>query len=146
MQSDKYGVDRRFTNRVFGHLERSVYWWTGPGNFKYRRRIGIANGSEVIIKQVVPHPDDYQEWNEYDKQIVKLSRPPICVFVELLGTDHDVGEYVPGRPGWFPICVSKKEWRLPRIPSRKEQDILSHADNTNAKVLKVRLQSSRPRV
>jgi hypothetical protein len=28
--------------------------------------LGIANGSEVIIRQVIitPHPDDQQHWNE----------------------------------------------------------------------------------
>ena len=71
--------------------------------------LGIANGSKVIIKQVVPHPEDHQGWNEIHKQIVKLSRPPICVFAELSGTDHSIGEYLPGQPGWFPVmCI--KEW------------------------------------
>ena len=53
----------------------------GPALVTSNIAVELANGSEVIIKQVVPHPDDYQEWNEYHKQIIKLSRPLICVFV-----------------------------------------------------------------
>jgi hypothetical protein len=32
--------------------------------------LGFANSSEVIIKEVVPHPDDYQGWAQLQNQVV----------------------------------------------------------------------------
>ena len=28
--------------------------------------LGIANGTEVVIKEVVPHPDDIEGWRQMD--------------------------------------------------------------------------------
>ena len=45
--------------------------------------LNVANGSKVIVKEVVPHPEDHQGWREIQHNaVVKLSRPPIIVFVE----------------------------------------------------------------
>jgi hypothetical protein len=76
--------------------------------------LGIANGTEVIIKEVVPHPEDDHGWSELHKQIVKLSRPPICVFVELKNGGHKIGEYRKGKPGWFPILEKKLNLKTPK--------------------------------
>jgi hypothetical protein len=54
--------------------------------------LGMANGTEVIIKAVVPHEDDEQGWQNIRKPIVKLSRPPICVFVEAINGDKKYGK------------------------------------------------------
>jgi hypothetical protein len=50
--------------------------------------LGIANGTEVIIKEVIPHPDDREGCRQMDDPVVRLSRPPICVFVETMDTNN----------------------------------------------------------
>src|SRR5271169_4026737 len=60
--------------------------------------LGMANGTQVIIKAAMPHEDDEQGWQNIRKPIVKLSRPPICVFVEAINGDKNMTEYYPGRP------------------------------------------------
>ena len=75
--------------------------------------LGMANGTEVIIKAVVPHEDDEQGWQNIRKPIVKLSRPPICVFVEAINGDKNMTEYYPGRPGWFPVFPITEEMATP---------------------------------
>jgi hypothetical protein len=47
-------------------------------------KLGLANGTEVIIKAVVPHEDDERGLKNIRKPIVKLSRLWVCVFVEAI--------------------------------------------------------------
>jgi hypothetical protein len=76
--------------------------------------LGFANGTEVIIKEVVPHPDDSQGWAQLQNQVVRLSQPPICVFVEM--TEHiDCSKaFRPSKPRWFPIMTKTERVKLPK--------------------------------
>jgi hypothetical protein len=76
--------------------------------------LGIANGTEVIIKEVVPHPNDIEGWRQMDDQVVRLSRPPICVFVETMETNDRIREFHPGKPQWFPIMTRTQRVQLPK--------------------------------
>ena len=76
--------------------------------------LGVANGSRVVVKEVVPHPDDHQGWSRINDAIVKLSQPPLCVYVEVLEEESDIGEYYPGKPGWFPIMRKKAIVKTPK--------------------------------
>lgn len=68
----------------------------------------VANGSRVIVKQVVPHPTDHHAWRQIEQwQIVKLLRPLICVWVELLNNVASKDAYVYHSQGWFPIMTVK---------------------------------------
>ena len=49
-----------------------------------------------------------------DKLVVKLSRSPVCVFVELSNTGSTAGEYLPGRPEWFPIMTKRLQVKSPK--------------------------------
>jgi PIF1-like helicase len=71
--------------------------------------LGVANGTEVIVKAVIPDPEDEEGWNNIENPIVKLGCPPICVFVELLNGNGDIEEYYPGKRGWFPLLPIKEE-------------------------------------
>ena len=58
----------------------------------------MANGSEVTIKAVIPHPTDTEGLAISDEQIVKLSRPPLCVLVEPQEEKKWTKEYIEGEP------------------------------------------------
>jgi hypothetical protein len=76
--------------------------------------LGFANGTEVIIKEVVPHPDDHQGWSQLDHQVVRLSRPPICVFVEIVEHNEFGREFRQGKPEWFPVMTRTERVKLPK--------------------------------
>ena len=76
--------------------------------------LGVANGTEVVIKQVVPHMDDIEGWQQMQNQMVRLSRPPICVFVEMTHATECNREYRRGKPSWFPIMTRTQRVRLPK--------------------------------
>jgi hypothetical protein len=69
--------------------------------------LNVANGSKVIVKEVVPHPEDHQGWREIQHNaVVKLSRPPITVFVEpipISGDSQSEYNYHPHHCTWFPV-------------------------------------------
>jgi hypothetical protein len=77
--------------------------------------LGIANGTEVIIKEVVPHPEDIEGWRQIEHQVVWLSQPPICVFVETKGTRDGTRQFHSRKPRWFPIMT-----RTQRVQLRKD--------------------------
>jgi hypothetical protein len=76
--------------------------------------LGFANGTEVIIKEVVPHPDDHHGWSQLHRQVVRLSQPPICVFVEIANQTEFNREFRQGKPGWFPIMTRTERVKLPK--------------------------------
>jgi hypothetical protein len=77
--------------------------------------LGIANGTEVTIKEVVPHANDIQGWRQMRNQIVRLSQPPICVFVEPMDkTIVPNREFRPGQCQWFPIMTRTQRVPLPK--------------------------------
>ena len=63
----------------------------------------VANGTQVIIREVVPHPNDIYGWNQIQNQVVRLSQSSICVFVELIEANEWGREFRQGEPWWFPI-------------------------------------------
>ena len=69
--------------------------------------LNVANGSKVIVKEVIPHPQNHQGWRELQyNTVVKLSRPPIIVFVELkpiAGDSPAEYNFHPRHPTWFPV-------------------------------------------
>ena len=69
--------------------------------------LNVTNGSKVIVKEVVPHPLDHQGWQEIQHNaVVKLSRPPITVFVDIVPISTEPPtefNYHPHHPTWFPI-------------------------------------------
>ena len=44
---------------------------------------------------------------------MKLSRPPVSVFVEAINGDKNMTEYYPARPGWFPVFPLTEEMATP---------------------------------
>lgn len=81
--------------------------------------LNMANGSKVIIREVVPHPDDTEGWQRIQTdRIVCLSRPPIAVWVEsapgpsqkALKLHSDSGNH----PNWFPIMPMKQSITIPK--------------------------------
>ena len=76
--------------------------------------LGFANGTEVIIREVVPHVDDYQGWSQLQNQVVRLSQPPICVFVEMTEDNSWDRLFRPGKPQWFPIMTKTERVKLPK--------------------------------
>ena len=75
--------------------------------------LGIENGTEVIIKAVIPHPTDDVGLANSHERIVKLSRPPICVFVHV-DSRKWTKEYVQGKPTWFPIMPIAERMAAPK--------------------------------
>ena len=43
-------------------------------------KLGIANGTEAVIREVVPHAEDVEGWRQMQNQVVQLSRP-LSVFL-----------------------------------------------------------------
>src|SRR5271170_3016672 len=84
--------------------------------------LNVANGSKVIVKEVVPHPLDHQGWQEIQHNaVVKLSRPPITVFVDIvpISTEPPIEfNYHPRHPTWFPIFPVRQLVKVPREFSR----------------------------
>jgi len=77
--------------------------------------LGIANGTEVIIREVVPHSNDIEGWRQIHNQIVRLSQPPICVFVEPTDTSINSNrEFRQGQPRWFPIMTRTQRVQSPK--------------------------------
>jgi hypothetical protein len=79
--------------------------------------LGFANGSKVIIREVIPHPSDHNGWQQIsNKRIVQLLRPPICVFVEPTEktTHSDEINYYKSNSRWFPIMTIKEKVKLPK--------------------------------
>ena len=74
----------------------------------------VANGTKVIIREVVPHPNDIHGWNQMQNQVVRLSQPPICVFVELTEANEWSREFRQGEPRWFPIMRQTERVKLPK--------------------------------
>jgi hypothetical protein len=78
--------------------------------------LGLANGSKVIIREVVPHPlDDYGWQQAHNRRVVQLARPPICVFVEPTDYTHRHQiNYHKTHPGWFPVMTIKEKVKSPK--------------------------------
>jgi len=75
--------------------------------------LGIANGTDVVIKEVIPHPQDSYGWSNIHKPIVKLGLPPMCVFVEPISKRSYCPQYHPVQPTWFPIFPITTELETP---------------------------------
>jgi hypothetical protein len=58
----------------------------------------VANGTKVIIREVVPHPNDIHGRNQIQNQAVRLSQSLICVFVELTEANERSREFRHGKP------------------------------------------------
>jgi hypothetical protein len=65
--------------------------------------LGTANRTKGIIREVVPDPKDSVGWSRIENQVVKLTRPPICVMVELVNDKHLLPESIGGQDGIFPM-------------------------------------------
>jgi hypothetical protein len=79
--------------------------------------LNMANGSKVIIKEVVPHPEDKEGWRRiHTDRVVRLSRPPIAVWVESIsGPIQQPLNYHPqNHPNWFPIMPMKQTITIPK--------------------------------
>ena len=74
----------------------------------------VANGTQVIIREVVPHPNHIHGWNQIQNQVVRLSQPPICVFVELTEANEWGREFRQGEPRWFPTMRQTLRVKLPK--------------------------------
>ena len=74
----------------------------------------VANGTKVTIREVVPHPNDIHGWNQIQNQVVRLSQPPICVFVELTEANEWSREFRQGKPRWFPVMRHTERVKLPK--------------------------------
>lgn len=74
--------------------------------------LGIANGTEVVIREVVPHAEDIEGWRQMQNQVVRLSRPPICVFVKAKDGSNWPREFHQGKPQWFPIMTKMQKVQL----------------------------------
>jgi len=88
----------------------------------------IANGSKVIIREVIPHPDDRKGWEAIrTDRIVRLSRPPITVFVEPIpiGDFSPSFTYHPLHSNWFPIMPFKHSGIRSSV---RESNIFPHTD------------------
>jgi PIF1-like helicase len=77
--------------------------------------LGIANGTDVIIREVIPHPTDQVGQTNIRHQVVQLTRPPICVFVELQDSERKWNEiYHIEHPTWFPIMTITEQIKAPK--------------------------------
>lgn len=82
----------------------------------------IANGTDVIIKEVVPHPNDIDGWDNCTRPIVRLSQPPLCVFVEPIAKEPYDPPYHPEHPTWFPLFPVHNEIPTPRSFGAVEEE------------------------
>jgi hypothetical protein len=76
--------------------------------------LGIANGTEAIIRDVIPHPLDDQAIQQRHNRIVELTRPPICVLIEPLGRKKWDYVYYRHYPTWFPIMPITEQMKAPK--------------------------------
>jgi hypothetical protein len=77
----------------------------------------IAKGSRVIIREVVPHPEDHEGWRTiHSHQVVRLARPPITVFVEpvISESQQSYNYHRRNHPTWFPIMAMKQTITIPK--------------------------------
>jgi hypothetical protein len=108
--------------------------------------LGVANGTQVIVRQVVPHPDDDRGWSQMQKQIVKLSRPPICVFVEVVDGKKSYRKYT--ETNWFPLMPIKeqikapKEWGTEKHFDRTQIPLISSFAMSDYKVIEMQKSSN----
>ena len=73
----------------------------------------VVNGTKVIIREVVPHPNDIHGWNQIQNQVVRLSQPPICVFVELTEANEWSREFRQEKPQLCGILRSFLRIQIP---------------------------------
>jgi hypothetical protein len=97
--------------------------------------MNVANGSKVLIKEVIPHPEDHEGWSTiHSDQIVRLSRPPISVFVELSSPEQQKNyNYHPhDHPTWSPPAWTPTETDL------SDPDIVKAIDTHIAELQRVK--------
>jgi hypothetical protein len=80
---------------------------------------------KYVIREVVPHPNDiHGSWDQMQNRVVRLSQPPICVFVlKLTEANEWSREFRQGEPRWFPIMRQTDRVKLP-IDSGAERSFL----------------------
>jgi hypothetical protein len=106
--------------------------------------LGVANGTQVTVRQVVPHPDDDEGWRRMRNQIVKLSRPPICVFIEVIDGKKSYTKYTANDRNWFPLMPIKeqmkapKEWGTEKSFERTQVPLMSSFAMSDYKVMYVK--------
>ena len=76
--------------------------------------LGIANGVDAIIRDVIPHPLDNQAIQQRHNRIVELTRPPICVLIEPLRKKKWDYIYCRHHPTWFPIMPITEQMKAPK--------------------------------
>jgi hypothetical protein len=75
----------------------------------------VTNGTKVIIREVVSHPNDkHGGWDQMQNWVVRLSQPPICIFVKLTEANEWSREFRQGEPRWFPIMRQNERVKLSR--------------------------------
>src|SRR5271154_3268895 len=107
--------------------------------------MNVANGSKVFIKEVIPHPEDHEGWSTiHSDQVVRLSRPPISIFVELASPEQQMNyNYHPhDHAGKANDSHSQRIRRRISIDSRQE-NIRPHSNSIDPRVLHVRLPCPR---
>ena len=115
--------------------------------------LNMANGSKVIIKEVVPHPEDKEGWRRiHTDRVVRLSRPPITVWVESIsGPIQQPLNYHPqNHPNWFPIMAMKQTITIPKeyglsASNKDKNNVRSHSNPINLWLFNVRPSSARER-
>jgi hypothetical protein len=63
--------------------------------------LGTANRTKGIIREVVPDPEDTLYWSWIPDQVVKLTKPLICIMVELINDKHLHPESIGGVTIYF---------------------------------------------
>lgn len=79
--------------------------------------LNMANGSKVIIREVVPHPEDTEGWKRArTDRMVRLTRPPIVVWVESISGPplQPLNLHPRNQPDWFPIMATKQSIAIPK--------------------------------
>ncbi len=76
-------------------------------------KLSVANGTKGIIQEVIPDPEDTIGWKWTCNQVVKLTKPPICVKVELINDKHLVPENIGGPDGIFPMMLIWEKFECP---------------------------------
>jgi hypothetical protein len=98
----------------------SIICMNGPARVTVNEAIplGIANGSRVIVREVIPHPSDYRGWQQVHdrRRIIKLEQPLIMVFVERIeeydNTIH-VNYHPQNNKEWFSMFTVKARITTP---------------------------------
>ena len=79
--------------------------------------MNMANGNKGIIKEIIPHPEDHEGWRTiHSNRVVRLSRPPIAVFIESTSPESQQSlNYHPhNHPNCFPIMPLKQTIPIPK--------------------------------